>query len=194
MPSLAALPVHEFRKALTRENVMVLQLIYLAIGGGVLAFLIAISVIGAGADGSGPMVEDPLPMLTWLTAAHVAIAIVLYGAAAWLFRSRFSPSRLEALGKGDLVKAGGESTSDPALKALLQMRTAHILRLALYEGVAMVGLVVLLLAVVNRALEGNPWLWVNILSTVILAGLIAVTFPTPDRLETLFRTHIAGKV
>jgi hypothetical protein len=35
---------------------------------------------------------------------------------------------------------------------------------------------------------------VNILSTVILAGLIAVTFPTPDRLETLFRTHIAGKV
>lgn len=193
MPSLASLPAHEFRKALTRENVMVLQLIYLAIGGGILAFLIAISVIGAGADGSGPMVEDPVPMLTWLTVGHVAIAIVVYGVAAWLFRSRFSASQLEALGKGELVKAGGESTAEPALKALLQMRTALILRLALYEGVAMFGLVVLLLAVINRALEGTPWLWVNILSTAILAGLIAITFPTPDRLETLFRTHIAGK-
>ena len=190
MPSLSSLPLSEFQKVLTRQNVTLLQVIHVAIGSGVLAFLVALAVIGAGAGGAGAGMENALQVVTWLTLINVVIALAVYGLAGWVYNSRFAQSTLDELGTKDLVTPRGGTYTEPAEKALMLIRTASILRLAMYEAVAMVGLVVLLLAVIDRVLEPNLWLWVNIIPTLILFALIALTFPTRDRIETVFRTHI----
>lgn len=190
MSSLSSLSLPEFQKALTRQNVTFLQIIHIAIGAGVLVFLIALGVIAAGAGGSGAGMENGLQVVTWLTMISVVIALAVYGLAGWVYAARFSQKKLDELGTRDLVTPRGGTYSDPAEKALMLIRTASVLRLAMYEAAAMSGLVVLLLSVINGVLEANPWLWVNIIPTLVLFALIAFTFPTRDRLETVFRRHI----
>jgi len=85
----------------------------------------------------------------------------------------------------------GDGVSKTELITVLigRMTTAHIVRLAMFEGMAMYGLVICLLMVMWGALPYYPELLLNGISAVIFLGVTTATFPTTDRIGNIFATH-----
>jgi hypothetical protein len=62
-------------------------------------------------------------------------------------------------------------------------------RLAMFEGVAMYGLVICLLTVMWGAQPYHPELLLNGISAVVFLGFAAATFPTIDRIGNVYASH-----
>ncbi|RMG10079.1 MAG: hypothetical protein D6731_18250 [Planctomycetota bacterium] len=139
---------------------------------GVLSFfglVVVLSQRGAPAQPAG----DSGPLLIQLTAAAGLLAPSAWLAAGVLHRA--FAQRLRAL--DPRARRGAEG--------LRLYRTAVLLPLALCEGTALFGLVVLLLGSLQGGLRDAPLLWVNALYSLGLVVALAVLFPTPERARAL---------
>jgi hypothetical protein len=76
-------------------------------------------------------------------------------------------------------------TSDVPLRGgiMTRVRAATILRLALFEGPALLGAVTCFLALQFGAARELPLVWLNAISTFVLLFMAVVTFPTRERVE-----------
>ena len=61
------------------------------------------------------------------------------------------------------------------------LRSATIVRLALFEGVALFGAVICFLSLQLGVARDLPLVWLNAVSTFVLLFLVVVTFPTRER-------------
>lgn len=191
MRSFADVSVDAFAAALTPAELRVFQLLQGALGAGVAMFLcvsIILYVLDAGAS-AGEAASD-LQLVRMLSLVHMVLAVALFVAAKVVYDLQFRPERLAEANRPELRDAQGEITPDPAQHCVALLRTAMILRLAMYEGIAMFGLVVCLLAVINGVMQASPVYWLNALSSVALIGYTVLTFPTAERLRSLFLSRI----
>ena len=62
-----------------------------------------------------------------------------------------------------------------------RIQAAYLTRLALFEGVAIFGLVAILLTG-KEGLHAQPLYWINLSTCLIYVGLLLLTFPTRERL------------
>ena len=165
----------EFRQALTPGTVRSLRIIQGAIGAGVLVF--ALVVLGMHARVSSDVPPPPqvvVFLVQILTVVHFVMAAAIYPLGHLVFTRMVSRERI--------AKSGA---TDPA-KVLSLMRAGIIMRLAMYEGVAFVGLVVCMVGVLEGVLRAHPVYWVNAFSTVVLLLFVMRTFPSEERLLTIF--------
>jgi len=167
--------VHDLQNALTPEYVQILRVIYVAIVSGALFFLTVVLFI-SGVRGDG--IPGDVEVVRLLSIVHLGFGLSVYGAATYLYESKFR------------ISAAVQSGPQLVETFLGALRTASIIRLAMFEGVAFFGLVVCLVAAQAGILQGNPEYWLNALSAVILAGLAATTFPTTKRVEAIFREKV----
>ncbi|MBX2992483.1 MAG: hypothetical protein KF749_15125 [Bacteroidetes bacterium] len=139
---------------------------------GALAFLTVTIVLYAGAI---PDVYGDVSLLDTLSSIHAIYAFGAYSLAMLLYKRQIAGSETDVNPDADRVSA-----------FLSRVRTAQIVRLALYEGAAFMGLVVCMLAAMNGTLHVHPIYWWNVASTAILAGLIVLTFPTRTKIIQIF--------
>lgn len=162
-----------FRDALTPGEVRTLQIIYAALALGAvmifLAFTLVILLTGA-----------PQP-----AAADVSFIQVMTLVALLLTVSLLPLSGVIA----NRVLRGGGPPATPD-EAVSRIRTALILRAALLEGPALFGLVVYMLAGLRGVLQQEAIYWANLFPWILFVGFVALTFPTRDRLESLFRNRL----
>ena len=159
------------------EHLRPLQIVHVAIAGGVFVFLMIVLFLpGAGAD--GPQMEGEV--LSILSMIHAVFFFVALGVGRFLYDSRLRRDRLESL-------AQGAPPEDAALRIIAMVRQASILRLALLEAPAFLGLAIVLIARVTGNMEPVPVYWFNALSAVFLFGFIAFTFPTREKIADLLR-------
>jgi hypothetical protein len=78
----------------------------------------------------------------------------------------------------------------PAQKCLSLIRTAAIIRMTMLEGSAFFGLVITMLIVKNGTGILEPIYYANVLSIIPLLFCIALTFPTAEKLEKIFKENI----
>ena len=97
--------------------------------------------------------------------------------------------RMVVVSGKDKVGLKGEKA---AMAHLGQIRSAEIVRMAMYEGVAMLGLVTCLIAITNGVLYDHPIYWLNLVTSLAMVGFAALNFPNSDRLEQTFREYIAA--
>lgn len=154
--------------ALTPENVRVLQVLSAALGAGVLTFALVVLLLSTSTDAAASPADVELTRV--MSGAHVALALMLYAAALFVYRALVGRARQA-------------STADALTQGI---RTAEVARLALVEGAALFGLVVCLLGVLNGALQAAPVYWFNLFSTVVMLAVVALSFPTRDRLEAVY--------
>jgi len=194
MPSLANISSAEFTNALTPERLRTGMLIQAVLGLGPLSFLAAVMLVAF----THPLNEaetESLSFLTTLTIANFVMLIALAGAGQVIFRTRFTPARLESAFIDDLRDQQGHPIAATAVeKAIAFIRTAMLIRTALFEASAFFGLTVLIIAATNGVLLTVPWLWVNGIPLAILLVMIAFTFPTNDRMQSIFETNILHNV
>jgi hypothetical protein len=167
-----------FEQTLTPAHVRITQVMQLAIMAGPLFFsgvLFLLLTQRIGMDG----VRAENEFLWLLTLVHLAFIAVAFLAGHMLSARIFSPQRL----------SDGSNPDDAttlALKCIGMQRTAIIVRLALLEAAAFLGLAICLMAIMNGALPGETKYWVNLASTAVLVLYCILTLPTKERLADWF--------
>jgi hypothetical protein len=117
--------------------------------------------------------------------------IVLGSVSQIMYRLSFTPARLEAAFAQVLRdQQGNPISATPVEKAIALIRTGMLIRTALVQASAFMGLVVLLIAALNNVLLTTTWLWVNVIPAGVLFGLIISTFPTSKTMQRIFETNI----
>jgi hypothetical protein len=183
--------VHEFEAALTPAELRIFQIIQGALGAGIAVFLgVTIILYVLGSDALAGEATQGIQLVRMLSLVHLAMAVVLFVAAKVVYDLLFRSERLAAASSPELRNAHGEVTHDPAQHCVALLRTSTIIRLALYEAIALFGLIVCLLAVVDGVVQAYPVYWLNALSSVAFSGYVVLTFPTAERLKALFLSRI----
>jgi F0F1-type ATP synthase membrane subunit c/vacuolar-type H+-ATPase subunit K len=169
----ASISRHEFERSLTSEKLRPLQIVYAAMASGIAMFA---AVIGLLMNGTPAQFSGDAGVLTIMSGSHAVMAAALYAVAPIIFR------RL-------LANIDVGTGSDPATLLIGRITTAHIVRLAVFEGVAMYGLVICLLTVMWGAQPHHPELLLNGISAAIFLVFAAATFPTVDRIGNVYASH-----
>ena len=193
MDSLAEVDVQDFEAALTRQQLLPLQVVQMGIAAGAVAFAGVVAFLATSGQ-FGPKEPEPSGLLVVqvLTVAHFAVFCAGYVVGGMLSRAQFSPERLSrAMGK-TFRGPTGQAVKDPPGKCLAIIRTATILRLALLDAGATLGLATCLVAQAMGVLGEQPAYWANVATTPILVAYAALTFPTAARVRGIFLDHIAA--
>jgi len=161
----------DFQRVLTPENIRIFQVIFAAIGSGVLLF--AVVVIFLGMMSTAEAAAADLSLVRTLTFVHVLLLLMVIPAGRLLY------ARM-------LAQDGPPITAN---QCMTRIRTAEIVRLALLEGVALLGLVVCLIGGLNGVLAAHPLYWLNIISSIVLLAFVSQNLPNADRLNQTFRAH-----
>lgn len=117
-----------------------------------------------------------------MSLVHLILAGSLLLTASVVYNLQFSPERLEQA----LTQDSPTGAQEPPQRCIGLIRTAMIIRLALYEGIALFGLVACLLAVVENVVQVYPVYWLNLLSALFVLGYVVMTLPTKSRITRVF--------
>jgi len=192
MRSLSEISTAEFTKDLTSDQLRVGMIIQAALGLGTLFFFSAVLIV-AFLRQSTLANTDSVDLLTTLTLANIIMFVALSSVGQFVYRSRFSAKQLESAYSNDLHdREGTIITATPAIKAISFIRTSMLIRTALFEGSTFFGLAVLMIAATNGLLLSVSWLWINVAPLIIFIALIVFTFPTRDRLVSIFENNVNG--
>jgi hypothetical protein len=144
------------------ERVRILQIIYVALGAGVVS--LGVVLWGISTDSEG------FSSTALLSAVHGMLALGAFFMGMLLFELQ-------------IRRLGGLPSVDQQIATIT---AAYVIRAALFEGPALFGIIVLFLAG-NQQLAAQPIYWTNLASTVIFLFMLTMTFPTPDRIRDLVR-------
>lgn len=162
--------LEQFREQLTPENLKSFQIIPIAVAMGVVVFYVVIFILGPGGESVPDM--GTVDQVRWMTIGHFALSVIASFVAPMLY--------FKTLSGNDQAPASGK-------EILGRMRSAEIVRLAVYDGVAFIGAIICFLAMQNGVMAQQPLYWLNGITTIILFLQIWRNFPTEDRLTNLFR-------
>lgn len=165
-------PVHPaLGNLLTPEYLRTSQIIYGAMVMSVLSFLTVTVLIYSQ---SQPNPDGDESLLQTLSLVHAVSALGSYSVALFLYTTR--------------PKAPGNSTESTEQKVedlLRMLRSTQIVCLALFEGVAFLGLVVCMIGSMSGVLHFQPVYWWNALSAAALLGFVILTFPNEERVVSI---------
>jgi len=148
-----------------------LQIIHVALGMGIIMFCcIVLYLVTNGTATSAGADPATARIMSWI---HIGVAVSSYPMAVIAFTMTIHGVRRS------IVKGGSIATAGAKLQA------AYIVRLALFEGVAIVGLIAVLLSG-QAVLQEQPAYWANLVSAAAFLLFLAMTFPTRGRVEALF--------
>lgn len=138
---------------------------------GVIAFAVPVNAHNSNESGTD--------FLLLLSGIHAFMALTIYTVAPIVFRQQLSIEKISA-------SPSAISMSERILSA---MQTAHIIRMAMYEGAAMFGLVICLLTSLWGYATTDQEFLLNGVSALIFLIMAAATFPTRDRLVNIFSEY-----
>ena len=174
-----------FESVLTPEYLQVTRILHSALVGGPTLFAAGLLVFFFSASRPPAPALQAVQTMDRLSVAHVGFTIVAYLVAPLLFRRVMSGTRLDP---------GGDSTTpdELAAQALLLLRSAFIVRLAVLEGAALFGIAVCVLGVTGGVLYADSLHWLNLGSTLLLILFGILTFPTRDGLLDILNSSFGG--
>lgn len=188
--SLSQTPRADFEAVLETRQLRVDALLQGALTAAPLLFSAVAIQVGQAARGEGGAAA-----LVWvgkLGVLHLALAAALWLlsplAEALLFREKALRKAAARRLPENPVHAPG-----PAGQCLALLRSARILRLAMYEAPALLGGLVLFLAAREGLLAAYPFLWVNAASAFALVARSLTSWPTRGRVLDEFDHWIAKK-
>lgn len=172
--------VEDFENALTPKVLRSLQIVSIFMAASIVLVGLAVLLVGMGViRGAAPIHADPPRLIRLLSLTHVVLAVLQYAMAALVVKMQFGPKF------GEREAADGAAAGEVWLN---QIRSAHILRLACFQSVAFLGLIICLFGVLTGVMAAKPAYWANGLSAVVLLVAVDATFPTQKSLKKRFTT------
>lgn len=177
---MSRLSLPAFREALSASALRQIQIVHLAIPAGALLF--AVVTLALSTTRTAPQEASGIELVGTLSLVHAFVFLSTFPLALLLPRS------LVARGLQQ-VREAERDEAQAGQRALNVLRAASIVRLALLEGAALLGVIVCLLGGLRGVDDRQPLVWLNLASTGVLLVVAALTFPSRGRLEELFREH-----
>lgn len=169
----------EFERTLSGHKVRTLQMVYGALVSGILLFAVVIALVLSGSHQEPSAGTD---ILLLLSGVHGVMALTIYTVAPLVFRKQLSlQNEWNNLSGEDLVSV-----------ITGKIITAQIIRMAMYEGTAIYGLVICLLSIVWGHVSAQPEFLLNGITAVLFVAMAAVTFPTRERLADLYAQYFSA--
>ncbi len=182
METLPQLQLSEFQRALTPQRLLVSKVIAFALFMGVTLFLgIVLFLYTRNEAAETP--EDSL--LSLLSLAHGVSFVVFTFIANSMYRMFVTPKGLNKPAEPPEGISPGEFT--PELRCQMRIFMGFVLRSAIMEGMAMFGVIICLLGVMEGQIHLQPVYWLNLLSYIFFVMVMLWTFPTKERLERIFQ-------
>ena len=166
----------DVQEALTPFYIKTSQVFYLSLVGGVLVFFVI--DLWLYLQTSDLSLAANIELVRLLSFTHLFYALAGYPVSLYLFERLFTRKH---------VHGAPAMTPDGILIAI---RLASIVRLAIMEGIAFLGLVICFIGAQSGILHRFPEYWLNSLSSIILIGFVVFDFPTRERLERICRTRV----
>ncbi len=149
MGSQETLSVHSLQMHLSPAYVKSLQVFYFAMVIGVLIFFFVVLFFYIQSADQLLLAGDNLILM--LTVVHLAYAGIAYPVGMIVFN--------RVIARGSSASGMGQVQAGQILAAI---RIASVVRLAIYEGIAFFGLVVLFIATQSGVLQHSPVYWLNL--------------------------------
>lgn len=188
MTQLKNLTYEDFRKVLSPQHLKELQIIYFALGFGIFIFTVILFFIYNTISSMVASTDDS--QILMLSIIHFVLLITCFPLSKYLFENITKGkwiSKFVSQNPGERENAAPE---EPAKTFWDRLRTAHIIRLALFEGVALFGLVICLLAMFDGVMQIYPAYWVNLTSSFVFGMILVYNFPSVEKMETFFREYV----
>ncbi|MBI2427470.1 MAG: hypothetical protein HYV29_01485 [Ignavibacteriales bacterium] len=166
----------EFEQTLTQRRVTSLSIIYAALIVGILTFAVIAFAIPGNSQHSD---EGSMDILLLLSGVHAFTALTMYSVVPIILKQLLNIEKIQA----------SAAAAPPAEKVLAAIQSAHIIRMAMYEGAAIFGLIICLLTSLWGHAATNPELLLNGLSAFFFLVMSAATFPTKERLLNIFSEY-----
>ncbi len=115
----------------------------------------------------------------------IVLGMAAYGVAMFVYKKTFAEISLAE----SLITSEGKTIENQAEIFVARLRSAQIVRLALFQGVAFFGLVICQLSVMNGLMHASPVYWAAALPTLFVILLVALTFPTKEKLTADFELY-----
>jgi hypothetical protein len=183
MKSLREVTLSEFQEALmlpvlsrgmTMDAIRNLQVIQVALAFGTLSFGVIVVVLTMSRSGKA----------TTAAASNLAETMSLVNGAYFVLSFAISAVVNNAIFSRAALN---KQSDDPAQQCVALIRNASIVRLAIHESSAFIGLVTCMLIFQNSA---QPVYWLNALPALVELLIVAITFPSRQRFEDVFRQKI----
>jgi len=176
MQNIQTISRHELEAKISETQIRVMQIMYIAMGVTQAAMITVVAVfykIGK----TRPLPEEPINTLSlkYMMLALVFAALLEYGLFIILPKLRL------AMAGATFIAGNQQNTIDKIPLLLSAYRSITIIRLALLEGVALFGIVILLLAVTQFTIYSQSAYWLCLTPSVILFAYLYLFFPTRDR-------------
>ncbi len=162
-----------FEKAFTPAGLRAMAILQTALIAGPLVYVVPMLIVIQNTGVEKPA-EPDFSVLTALSMIHVAALFAALFLGNFLFYRMFSPSRL----------AGMEELGEEKLALVVagHLRSAVIVRLALLEGAAFLGIAVCVVGITRGVLDAEPLYYLNLGSLLVLLVYGLMTFPTKERI------------
>lgn len=173
----------DVRSGVTPERVRSFQFIYAAIGGLTL-FLMAVLffLYGLGSETPRPVSgDDSIRLIGIVLAIWSPISWVL---GTWLYGAIVGGR----IAVKNSISGGGVSTR--AEDVIGRLRTGMILRVAFFEGPALLGAVMGIIGITDGVIFAHPIYLLCIVPACVHLFLIGTTFPTQERILNEIRERI----
>jgi hypothetical protein len=171
-----------FEALLTPITLRVMAIIQTALVVAPLLYVIPVIVM-VSTRNTMPPGPNEFFLLNILSFMHGGALLTAAFGGTFLFQRIFSAERL--------AEGPDHEPEALAVVTLGSLRSAIILRLALFEGAAFFGITVCILAMMNGVLDAEPVYWLNLGSLLVFTAFAVQTFPTKERLTSWFEEMLA---
>lgn len=172
----------EYDSALTPEYLHITRVMHAAFMGGPVVYAAGLLVLYFSA---GEPDAHAVQSMETLSMANAGVTIMAYLLAPFLFSRALTGTRLDP----------GQEANTPrelAFQALLLLRTAIIVRMAVLEGAALFGVSVCVIGVTGGTLYAEPLYWLNLGSGALLIAFGVFTFPAREGLLDILESHFSA--
>jgi len=177
-----------FRKLLTPRNLKEIQIIYFALGFGVVIFTIVLIFTYNLITQFVSDTDDTLIFI--LTLLHLVLLFAVIPLSKVLFTKVLKSESFFKILAPYVEKQSEDSVDRSTWSLWYRIRLAHIIRLAVFESIAVFGLVICTLATFSGILQAYPLYWINLVSSLLFIVFLMNNFPTVDKLERFFREYV----
>ena len=172
------------------QAVVATRIVALGLCGGVATFSVVVLVLSARVGPPEPA-QGAAGVLAALSLVDAVFALAAYALSGVLYGSMLTPERLEAAAGGE--PAPGESEGRAlGRRVVAAIQTAMILRFAVLESAAIMGLAACLIGVFNGGLRAQPLYWLNAVPAGLFLAYVLSHLPEPERFREVFREKVQG--
>ena len=184
MSTTGKVSISEFEKVLDSGELKTTQIIMAALGIGVFLFGMITLVIYELHEITN--VDRDTDIIQILTIANFIIFLITFTISRYIFESFFTMNFFSKF----YNKEEDTTNSATAKYWIGKLRTAEIIRSALREASALMGLVVCIYSIQTEVIFSNAEYWINCIPAVLFIGHIIINFPTKEKYINFYQNKI----